>query len=474
MLFFCHKTRGPIIIIRNIKEERTVAFKTTANDFEKVFGAEKTMTEQFMDKLKEYLETRKMVTPYKEIYERILTGKPLSSFGCRYDIANDMTEMFGENGIPCIRVLAPNGKVGFITSSDDDDAVQDLQAQLKKMLGRYMPVFTGKQLRALIDGKKRMSVLSISGLTEEEAMVMRDQCAKETEISAVGIDKMNDGTYKFSVFSDEAIKKGQKGLTLAQIYIRTKLMLRGPYRDVMALRAARQARFEELVAMNFDVDTANNGNPVTLIGEGNEYMRLSAEGMQYGHYEMRDGNPVYLESNSAMAVMPNYPALVASYSSRLVNPTIVYDIHGLSKALTSPSLAMSNSEIHDSMAGKAAMSYIAGLLDSKKEYDPVLTQPGAFDQKFSRMVDKSTALLMASVNSEFPREYSEKEKAGFKTMLSQNGVNMEPYMGVLTGLKATEVRIERKDIELISDISKYTGEREQGQKSPSREDLGLS
>ena len=104
-----------------------MAFKTATEDFEKAFGEEKTMTQRFLEKLKEYLETRKMVPPFNRIYKRLVNGKGLSSFVCRYDLADDMTEILGENDIAAIKVLAPNGKVGFITSSDDDDADMNLE-----------------------------------------------------------------------------------------------------------------------------------------------------------------------------------------------------------------------------------------------------------------------------------------------------------------------------------------------------------
>ena len=450
-----------------------MAFRTAASDFEKVFGQEKTMTEQFMDKLLEYLETRKMVTPFKEIYERLIQGKPLSSFGCRYDVSEDMTELFGENGIPCIKVLAPNGKVGFITSSDDDEAVADLQEQLKKKLGRHMPVYSGKKLRSMINGKTKLSVLSISGLTQEEALVMRNECAKETEISAVGIDRMTDGTYKFSVFSDEAIKKGNKNLTLAQIYLKTKLMLRGPYRDAMLLRAARQEKFEEFIAANYDIAAYNNNNPVTLIGEGGEYVQITEKEMLYGRYEMKDGSPVYKQEAQVQKNLPNYAALVASYTNRLVNPVIAKDVHELTAALKAPDLSVSNNELHDIMSEKAAMSHIADLLDSKQVYDPVMRQSGAYDQKFTHLVDKTKVLLMASVTGNFPHEYSSKEQNSFREMLQKNGVDMSPYMSILSDTKATEVRIEHKDIDLVNDISEFTRDVEKENTAPSREDLGL-
>ena len=450
-----------------------MAFRTASSDFEKVFGQEKTMTEQFMDKLMEYLETRKLVTPFKEIYERLLQGKPLSSFGCRYDISEDLTELLGENDIPCIKVLAPNGKIGFITSSDDDEAVADIQKQLLKMLGRYMPVYSGKKLRSMIDGKKKMSVLSISGLTTEEVLVMRNQCAKETGITAVGIDRMSDDTYKFSVFADEAIKKGQKDLTLAQIYIKMKLMIQGPYRDVMMLRASRQEKYEEFVSAGFDLQTYNNGHPVTLIGEGNEYVRITQDGMQYGHYEMKDGSPEYKEEAQAPKMLPNYSTIIASYTSRLVNPIIAKDVHELSAALKAPDLSVNHAELHASMAEKAIMSHIAGLLEAKKEYDPVMRQSGEYDKKFIHQVEKSRVLLISSVTGEYPHEYSTREQKDFQAMLEKNGVDMRPYMDVLKDLKATEVLIEKKDIDLIKDMSGYTVEIDQEKSAPSREELGL-
>ena len=451
-------------------------FKTETSEFNNVFGKEATMTVQFLEKLTDYLETRKMVSPFSDIYERVVHKKPLSAFACRNDIALDMTELLSERQISCIRVVAPNGKTGFVTSSDDDDGVKSIQSELLKRKSRFLPVYTGKMLRSMIDGEKTQSVLSLSGLTRDEIYLLRNLCENNGGLSACGIDEMEDGTFKFSVFSGEAIKPGVKGLSLPQIYIQVQMMLSGPYSDLVTQRIERQARFEDLLAEDYSIHTQNNDRPIIILGEAQEFVRISRDGMEHGYVEMNDGEYHFSVDKELRSTLPDYSLKISAYACRLVNPVVIKDPHDLSSALNHPSISVSNRELHDTMGQKAFFAKIAELLEQKKEYDPTLIQAGAYDEKFQRLLEKTKFLLAASVTGNYPSEYTEKEQTELEKLKEQVGLSLAPYKEVIRTLSSVEVQTETKDIKKLRSLNEVNiaaPEQNKEKKAPGRSALGI-
>ncbi len=431
-----------------------MTYTTTNAEFDRVFGR-KSLTVQFLQKIRVYLSGYKDQSPYKELYEGIVNREPIAVFSCPLKNGDDVLMRLLENAVPCLMVVTKKGRAGFIHLAKDTSNVVRLQNELLSDLQNFMKLKTGKGMWETMP-KGCSCVVSLKGLSTEEVYLMKKLCRSTVKLSALGVDRMKDGTFRLSFYGNEIMKRGRDGLTIAQAYALSKMMMHGRFKEEIAERARRQETLETVIAERFDVNELADSDSITLVGDGNAYVRLSKDGFESGYIKNSDGEYIYVPSENGRFRVedPMYLGAVRSGVMHLSNPVAVADINDLGEVMNNSSAMRSTEEITEDVMERRILSAASNIIMESKTA-PVMERAGDEEKKLKYMIRESAELIKSGSTGVFSAEYTEDQIRPLKEELRNTSLDLNSLAAAITILAHTETELDMHKENVITDLDAF-------------------
>lgn len=385
-----------------------MVFKTSQEAFRSIFGEgkkDRTLIEQFFIELARYLDTAEDVTEAKKISDWIRDGNRLSCFSCRSDLTEDMSWELLDNGIPFVAVTEKEGRIGYVIRSCDEKKAGEARDAVLESKARYCRILTGKALKEKMaeNKEKDKDVLYISGLTAEEADILRERCEETLDGNDIGIDEMEDGTYTFSFIGKKALKRtGRDNMNLARALLEAMMAANGPNRAKNLRQARNRLAMEQAIGRRFRKQGVNlDRTPAWAMGRDNQYMRIDSTGFEYGRAVIDAYGEVHLnEEYTADISMPEFDAQLMSFLTRFKDGAYTYDTNEAMRHYAAPdkSSAVVRTDKDDRIIRRAEREIAAAVDEAvmtKAERDPVSQIAGRWDEKLENYIHNTASILDA-------------------------------------------------------------------------------
>lgn len=278
----------------------------------------------FMALLREHLRGRKEWTA-RAMYSWIRGGGGLCAFTCREDLVQPAIDMLMEKGRPFVLVKENAGNTGFLIRAADCSRVKADTDDLLRSRSRYCEITTGEGAGIIYrrERVKDKSMLVISGLSGEAAFYLQEEARPVLPGIAVGVDRMPDGTYTITCHGESAFgpESGCFGSALMEAVMVTGGECAGDIRKREALR--REYLKEKVAGFPDRMGTAED--PVWIVGNGDCYVKRTAEGFELGHAEEACGE-VFLVIDMETAIREDgYESRLGSALSRISGHICLYE-----------------------------------------------------------------------------------------------------------------------------------------------------
>lgn len=274
-----------------------MAFKISNKSFDEVFNKQndniKTLEDsneflkKFLHRLKRYLKKNERYPVAKSMGVWLEKGGSLSSFTCREDLVPDMIDAFRREGIPFIIIQETTGKRGFLIRNKDEDKQHKIARKVLKTAALYCKVVSGKEakeayLRKRIPDRK---MIAIGDLTKNQVVYLEALCDKVLPDECVGVDKMEDGTYLFTVHGQTAIGGTQKahGRRFTAALAETIVLFNGNSRRELGLSSENVIEFRKAKVNGFLDKDGDTQKPVWIVGSSNIFIKRNRRGFEVGH-----------------------------------------------------------------------------------------------------------------------------------------------------------------------------------------------
>ena len=396
------------------------SFKTSQETFRAIFGsgkADKTIVQEFFTELTKYLDRIVQEYRYMEAHafsEWIKNGNPILRFSCRKDMAGAISKKLNTKSIPYVAVTENTGAIGFILRARDKDAVRSIQEEVLKEKSRYCVITTAAALKARMLQKKEKDkdILYIPDLTEEEMSEMIHLCDEQFTGEAIGVDRMNNGTYTISVSGKSAMADHA---AIAKIFVEMILATKGPNNAKVLMLAKKRHIFEQALGYKFagagiDLKQTN----AWIIGSNNDYVKVDDKGFEYGFATIKDGDLVLTQEFGADISMVGYDEQLISYVSRIESPAVTYDSKEAIWHLENPKkredFETSGDRAIRRFEKKLAEAASAIVLKSIAS-DETMQLEGRWDEKFNHYISSMGTLIGGAIEGERPAGFTEEEVA---------------------------------------------------------------
>lgn len=254
----------------------------------------------FLEKLLVYMK-KKNDPNHKDMIDWIENkGGSVSGFTCRKDATRDMFHAMYANGLGFLPIRGTNGEYGFLIRSSDTQKVKRLIRSVLKSKSNYVTLMTGKELMksVLSERGKEKDLYAIAGLSQEEASLFIDQINASMDHARVSMDKLKDGTYLCQM-PVSSVRGREDAIRRAQM--KAMFMAHGANREHNIEVTRNREQVLKLYATEFRQDGAVNLNdtPAYIIGDDEQYMKITEDSVEKGTATLIDGH-VVMETNKTI------------------------------------------------------------------------------------------------------------------------------------------------------------------------------
>ena len=414
-----------------------MAFNTSNDDFDLLFGEEtQTPSERFHTDLMSYLRTKSNVPSAVKMAEWLADDKPVIAFKCRENVGLSVVEKLYENKIPYVTMISESGKLGFILRQCDKEAVEKANEEVLHEKSRFCTVISGSQMakQASQSRETDKSCLVVHGLSRSQAEIMKRKYAQYFEAPKIGLDRRHDGTYDFTVFGRESVKRNSRGgPDICTLFLETLLETGGPDEARVNAEANMHSIFIERLAKNFDDPEINmNKMPLWIIGAGMNYMKVTSSEFVYGHVTIaRNRELDFNQDAHASALQPDYREMLVSYAARFYNPIMTYNMSEVISHFggandsnhLGPSSLLPNSKSRAWARGEHEMSLLIDkMLTRKIAGDPIMTMEGRWGEKFQHYANTAKEFMASLTTGRVPKGYEQSEISSLQEIMDKHGL----------------------------------------------------
>ncbi len=448
-----------------------MAFKTSTDVFDAVFGRQekKNLPEQYLTEIAKYLQTRTHVPGAVALGEWILSGKSLFVFTCREDMTETLAEKLRVAEVPYAVLFTSSGQMGFIIRSADGKKADEIKAATLIEASRTCRVVSGEDMINLAAASKAKdkSCLAFHGLSKAQAYYIRDGYAKRFTHPEIGLDSMSDGTYTLTIRAQDSIKQNTRDDTsdICTILLETIMKTGGPNGRRNTYYAEMEEDYRERLSREFIEEGVNmNRTPLWIIGKGNQFVKITAQGFSYGHAVRKD--VVELKTELQVEnVQPDFRQLLVSYTRRIPYKVFTYS----SEAVIYHFSKKEEGEFDAADISPEPMYYVynRGEQELAKTIDQIMTRKlhneeimimdGRWHEKYARYMEEAQAVLRALAVGRLPAGYEPEDLIKIRSILEKYKMQADMYEMSIDLIEKIQAVPIIETIERVADVQKKLG-----------------
>lgn len=413
-----------------------MSFLVSAEQFKKAFE-EENLNERFMNDLLSYLKKHLYIKRLRKMYDWITSGGQLSVFSCRTDLVEIMAEKMNLSKVPFVIFTDREGNKGFIIKEDSKDAIKTLIGIIQEEHGVTCEITSMDGLKQIIGTSKHQSkgLISITGLTTAQLLLLEDRCIHELNPEAIGEDLMEDGTYRLGVHGKSAIKKRSNlGLCLFEMALETN----GKNAKANIEKADKKMRFCREMSENFGLE--KNPSPVYITGNDNQYMKITSAGFDYGHAVKENGSVKFIKENTFDSGLPDYDEQKFAILSRFSNAGCTRDVTEatgiLGSVLSANFISIDERDVASEEHKLAGM--ISDMVLKKTAGDPIMQSTDQYSSKTAHIVSEMGKVLAGLIEGDTPPGYDQEDMNEILTS-GFSSISMDDYASLPDQMRQMEI-----------------------------------
>ena len=418
---------------------------------------------QFLEGLAGYLSGQPGPLP-KILGAYIRGGGPLMVFSCREDVCASIVAELYTQQIPYALISSPDGQYGFLVRAEDQQKTENVQKAVLEMLSRRCEILTGDDIKRKAAASPDKSCISLCGLTLGQEEIFRKKFAQLQENAELGVDRMKDGTYMVTLPTKDCIRTDNPDTAdLCRAWLEMILSCGGPNGNRNQALAEYAFDLSCRLAKDFrEPGVSLNRTPLWVVGNSQQYMRISANGFEYGRGQNRDQKVVLKPVARIDITNPSYRRLLVSYLSRIPFAVTTYDQNEMMAHLKKKKEAERSRDLLDTAPdarqvimerGEREMAHkIDQLIKNKIRHDPVMIETKHYSEKFIHYSEELTSFMTSLTDELFPEGYSKEDIAALNATMSRYGLDGEMYRETLPEIHSVEIIEITDTIERIADI----------------------
>lgn len=424
-----------------------MSLKTAQANFQKAFiDNNKTLTETFLEELREYL-TGKKAARYQMLLECMDNGEPLASFLCRNDICDDLVTELLEMTIPFVMVTNAKGEYGFIIRSSDRALTNEVIRKILKRKGTYCEIVTGEELLSIImnlRGENDKQMLALQGLSVEKLKLLEKLCKKRGILDFIAEDKMDDGTYRFMVHA----KRASQDCNFSEFILTMVMMTEGKNKDLHKRRILNELNVQKLRAMDFGRKEGMK-SPLYIVGSSNQYIKIEQDRFEFGHSARKNGEAVLIAHFFADKTTPSYKEYETSFLNRIPDPIPTKDLHLVMEHFNTHTgrdpldFGMTWDERQSYFGEKMLINALMTTVIRKIQNDPIMNVSGRWLEKTFHTTTEAGKVLDGLINNIIPQGYDELDMTQLRASMAEFGMEASSYMTVSNELQNINMTTEK-------------------------------
>lgn len=389
-----------------------MAFTVSNKAFEEAFNSNKEIKPQktskeivddFLRELKKYLKTQRKFPAAKAISKWMDKGGSLSSFTCRADMVEPMIAEFRYYNVPFVLVQEVTGAKGFLIRTKDSEKQRKIARKVLKQESHYCKVMSGDEVREayLKSPEVDKQMFSIGNLSEQEMIYLENLCNKVLPGEAVGIDKMQDGTYLFTVHGKSSIM-GKAKKTFASALAETQVLFNSNVKEEMREESNKIKAFRKAKSRGFPDKSGGMSHPVWIVGRENYFIKRNQRGYELGHAEIL-GDDVLLENDKRIFFDNEYyDKHLNSDLAKLTDKECLYSVKDVIEHFKEKKNYFRNvqrsGELH-------LVEEIDKVVSEKVKQDATFVRGNNWSVKFKHYQSEVGKVLLATKNGIVPKGY---------------------------------------------------------------------
>lgn len=436
---------------------------------------------QFLNGLAGWLISQPGPLP-QALGKHIREGKPLMVFSCREDVCSGLVSELYAQQIPYALLASPEGQYGFLVRSDDQTKTEEVQKKVLQAFSRRCEILTGEEIKRQTASSQDKSCIALCGLTLGQEEIFRKKFAQVRENAQLGVDRMADGTYTITLPTKDSIRIDEpESADVCRAWLETILSCGGPGGSRNEALAEYAFHLRRRLAQNFREAGVNlNKTPLWIVGGGKQYVKITANGFEYGHGVTKDQQVSLKPSVKIDITNPSYRKYLVSFVTRIPYAATTYDLNQamlhLKRKKEKEKIDMLDLEPDAQQVimarGEREMGQkIDRMIKSKIRHDPVMIASGHYNEKFMHYADEVKAFLKDLAYDRIPQGYSREEIADLRETMQRFGLDGEMYANTISEIDTLDIVEITDTIERISDIEEILEKEEEPEKEQERSQM---
>ena len=457
-----------------VQRKQNMPFEVTNKAFEDVFGKEKDkqkndhITKDFLDSLQTYLEGQDGRSPRK-ILAWMKKGGKLSAFTCREDVLFPMISAMRGESVPYVLVKETTGNMGILIRMPETEKVKKLIRKVLKEQSSYCTVTTGDEaekayLRSKIEDKM---MIQIGGLTEEEALYLEKLCHRVLGNEIIGIDTMPDGTKLFTCHGKTAMSGAREKLFRSAV-AETALVMNGESSDRLREYEQNVSTYRRQRAAGFPDMRGTMDEPVWVVGDGERFVKRTAEGFELGHALEIDDN-VLLETDLIVdASDKRYETRLNSALSKITGHVCLYDIRDVIEWFRTKRNYWQDKAV---TGQKILIEHADKMVAKKIRKDSTMRMEGKWDKKLSHYQQEASKLIAAAAGGKIPPGYTREDIHDLRNVIKLFDLDtgkMQPALDKMLKIETYEKEAGPKKVQDVQKHIEQQGSRDSQERDTSR------
>ena len=456
-----------------------MAFNVSNDEFDKAFGtgpkqnsnkhSNKDLINNFLKNLNSYL-SKQRYPQARELKQWMDMGGSLSTFAVRADVVDAMTVALKANKIPFVLVKERRGNYGFLIREKDSMAQKKIARQVLEKESNFCHVMGNDQvLNAYRKTKHRdKDMLSICNLTLAEVTYLEQLCDKVFPNEAIGVGRMEDGTYILTCHGQTAIKnKKNTELSFSAAVSTMLVLMNGNAGREMNKKAIDSVKYRDAKLLDFPDKNGDLKQTVYIVGDSFNFIKRNSRGFVSCFAEDIGGQIVLNDDFAVLNDDENYYGKLNSSLSNIRDKTLLYDEESVIMYFRDRRNFVKNPAIKGE---EVLMNYCNFVVSSKVKRDSIMNEDGKWNDKFKHYQNEISKVLMGVQQGKVPKGYNKEQI--MKLIKIGNSFNLDfnrltPAITKVRGIEAYSIDSSFDRIQSVEkEIEKYRVEKEISRNAP--------
>jgi len=386
----------------------------------------------------------------RRILAHMKKGGKMWYFNCRIDMMDlNMSELAGA-GVPYVLLTEKSGRIGFLFRDTDLAKVRKAQKAALTLASYPCQTMTGDAVRyAYVQAKaKDKALLEVCGFDRDEVRYLEKLCGHIFYGGAIGVDRMQDGTYMFTCHAMSGMK-GYAGRTVPLSIAESVVLLNGTCADDLRRDMAAEDAFWAAKEAGFPDRQGGHESPVWIVGRGMNFIEVTADKFISGH-ALELGEEILLSADHTVqktredygqqmdTALGGIPDHICLYTERDVID------HFLSRRKYG----------HDKEADaeKAFLAAADRVVSGKISRDSVMHHEGRYRDKLRHYQKNMARVLRAVRDGKVPRGYTAEDIGKLRRTAGRLGVSLSDLTPAISRLLSLDVYEREAELDRAADI----------------------